>query len=279
MFLICFLSFPIFYFAYTVENSPIILPLVELSNGQKKVMFQGMQHIGSEDFYKSVVYDLEEAANEGYTLFFEGVQNDPMHPEDVAWFNKLVVGEDDLGSFYSLIAQSCGLVFQSNYFRTLESDKKIHPDKHITADVTYSQLKKEYERLLEEDSEFESNWKAENKNSKSETSLLELAQSYQQLSDRQQKLLGIACRGMINTLTQRAEPHKSVKDRIIIDFRNKNLAKMILNTTADKIYITYGARHFEGLLKELQNKDQNWKIKTISWKRVMSNPENLSGQL
>ena len=32
-----------------------------------------MQHIGSGDFYKSVVFDLEQALADGYTLFYEGV--------------------------------------------------------------------------------------------------------------------------------------------------------------------------------------------------------------
>jgi hypothetical protein len=31
------------------------VPLATLSNCQKTVVFQGMQHIGSGDFYKSVV--------------------------------------------------------------------------------------------------------------------------------------------------------------------------------------------------------------------------------
>jgi len=45
----------------------------ERASGQKTAVFQGMQHIGSEDFYKSVVFDLEQALADGYTLFYEGV--------------------------------------------------------------------------------------------------------------------------------------------------------------------------------------------------------------
>jgi phosphatidylglycerophosphate synthase len=54
-------SLPIFYLAFWVQSGPTAVPLATLSNGQKTVVFQGMQHIGSEDFYKSVVFDLEQA--------------------------------------------------------------------------------------------------------------------------------------------------------------------------------------------------------------------------
>lgn len=64
---------------FNLATSPIQLtavPLATLSNGQKTVVFQGMQHVASEDFFKSVVFDLEKALVDGYTLFYEGVLPD-----------------------------------------------------------------------------------------------------------------------------------------------------------------------------------------------------------
>jgi hypothetical protein len=66
-------SLPIYYLAFWVQTGPTAVPLVTFSNGQKNVVFQGMQHVASEDFYKSVVFDLEKALVDGYTLFYEGV--------------------------------------------------------------------------------------------------------------------------------------------------------------------------------------------------------------
>jgi hypothetical protein len=68
MLLICAAGLPIYYLAYRTEADPMVLPLITLTNGTKTVVFQGMVHIGSESFYKSVVYDLESALADGYSL-------------------------------------------------------------------------------------------------------------------------------------------------------------------------------------------------------------------
>jgi hypothetical protein len=69
-----------------------MLGLASLPNGQKTVVFQGMQHIGSEDFYKSVVFDLEQALADGYTLFYEGVMPVAGRPDLTDWFNQTLRG-------------------------------------------------------------------------------------------------------------------------------------------------------------------------------------------
>lgn len=74
-------SRPIYYLAFWVQSGPTAVPLVTVSNGRKTLVFQGMQHVGSEDFYKSVVFDLEKALTDGYALFYEGVQPVPGRPD------------------------------------------------------------------------------------------------------------------------------------------------------------------------------------------------------
>lgn len=49
---------PIYYAALLTSLKPLTVPQATLSNGTKTVVFQGMAHIGSEPFCKSVVYDL-----------------------------------------------------------------------------------------------------------------------------------------------------------------------------------------------------------------------------
>ena len=132
-------SLPIYYLAFWVQSGPTAVPLVTVSNGQKTLVFQGMQHVGSEDFYKSVVFDLEKALTDGYTLFYEGVQPVPGRPDLTEWFNKTLRGSDkDIGADYTKMADECGLQFQLNYFQTLAADMAIHPARHVTADVSYS---------------------------------------------------------------------------------------------------------------------------------------------
>ncbi len=53
------------------------MPLTTLTDGRRTVVFPGMQHVGSDAFYKSVIYDLEKALADGYTLYYEGVKPCP----------------------------------------------------------------------------------------------------------------------------------------------------------------------------------------------------------
>jgi hypothetical protein len=73
-------SLPIYYLTFWVQSGSSAVPLVTLSNGQKTVVFQGMQHVASEEFYKSVVFDLERRSQKatrystkGYSLFRDGL--------------------------------------------------------------------------------------------------------------------------------------------------------------------------------------------------------------
>ncbi len=46
---------PLYYLAFRAENQPLIAPQVTLTDGQRTLVLQGMVHVGSEEFYKSVV--------------------------------------------------------------------------------------------------------------------------------------------------------------------------------------------------------------------------------
>jgi len=94
MLMVVLISLPVYYLSFEVNAHPSALPQVTLTNGTKTVVFQGMVHVGSESFYKSVVYDLEKALSEGYTLFYEGVQPSPGEGDD--WFRDNLAGRGDL---------------------------------------------------------------------------------------------------------------------------------------------------------------------------------------
>lgn len=51
--------------------NPLALPRITLSEGSRQGVFQGMVHIGSEGFYRSVVYDMLRARDAGPVLYFE----------------------------------------------------------------------------------------------------------------------------------------------------------------------------------------------------------------
>ncbi|WP_426022630.1 hypothetical protein [Brevundimonas sp. PWP3-1b1] len=268
---------PIYYLAFNATLRPVTVPLATLSNGRQTVVFQGMMHIGTESFYKGVVYDLERALTEGYVLFYEGVQQDPSAE---AWFSQTLAGGGDLSANYTALGKACGLDFQMNYFTLLDADKAAHPERHVIADVTTGDMKREYERLVRTDPAFAAYARSADVKD-DEASGVNMAKALAWL-DRatpgQQVLIGTACRGVLNIVTSNDDESDPI-NKVVLDYRNRELAARIAQSPADKIYVTYGAGHLPGLFRNLKAIDPAWEIKSIKWQRTIEPPETLSGRL
>lgn len=268
-------ALPIYYIAYWVSSGPTALPLATLSNGKKTVVFQGMQHVGSEDFYKAVVFDLEKALTEGYTLFYEGVQPVSGRPDLTQWFNETLRGtKKDLSAGYKQLADSCGLTFQLTYFEPLLADKAIHPSRHVTADVTYLEMKNEYDRLLKEDPSFARAIAARaSKSADGDDPIVSILAATSKATQDQKRLVAILCRGALGLSVAGVVGEKDdPMEKVILHFRNRALARFVAQSPAEKIYITYGAAHFPGFLRDLQGLDPAMKVQSLRWVRPMSLP-------
>jgi hypothetical protein len=273
-------SLPIFYLAFWVQSGPTAVPLATLSNGQKTVVFQGMQHIGSEDFYKSVVFDLEQALADGYTLFYEGVTPVDGRPDLTDWFNQTLRGsKQDLSAGYKKMAEQCGLSFQLNYFDPIKADMAIHPSRHITADANFLEMKTDFDRLLREEPGFAAAMaakaakaaKAEKTPSGSGDPFALFLGIVEGATPEQKKLAGIVCRGVLGMAVSGAlGEEKDPSNRIIVDFRNKTLARFVDESKSNKIYVTYGAAHFPGFFAELQKRDPKFAIRSVKGVRPMT---------
>jgi hypothetical protein len=267
---------PLYAAAIYTQIRPSTVPQATLSNGSKTVIFQGMMHIGSEGFYKSVVYDIERALTEGYVMYYEGVTPDP---EGDQWFTDTLAGGGDLSSSYEQFGAICGLNFQLEYFGLLQADMAEHPERHVKADVNTGQMKAEYERLVAADPSFADAVAAENAPvaQQNGTPASRMTNFLAQLTSSQLSLVGTACRGFLSwQMSQKSAP--SVLDPVILDFRNRELVQRIL-TGPDKIYITYGAYHLPGVISLLQAADPAWQIGSVKWMRTIDTPENLQGEI
>jgi hypothetical protein len=273
---------PIYYLLIATEARPLVMPQATLSNGKKTVVVQGMLHVGTEGFYKAVVYDLQKALVDGYVLYYEGVQ--PSTPEAGAWFSKLLAGGHDLSDNYKELAHACGLQFQLDYFGLLVPDMKARPALHVAADVTTLEMKQEYERLLRTDPAFASAVRAKEAESagpQPSTDPLTRFIAWQKKGNEGQKeLAGIVCRGVATVaFSPRPGSEPALLDPVVLDFRNRALVQRIVTDTHDKIYITYGAAHLPGVISELQRIDPTWKVESLKWMRAISAPEHLQGVL
>jgi hypothetical protein len=269
-------ALPFVFMAWWISSGQTVVPLATLTNGKRTVVFQGMQHVGSADFYKSVVFDLEKALGEGYTLFYEGVESAPGRPELDKWFEETIVGtKKGLNEGYTQLADSCGLNFQLTFFEPLLKDKPIHPSKHVTADVTYLDLKNEFDRLMREDASFAQAMSTRTTRPQSEDDpFMSMLSTLGRATKDQKRLIGILCRGFIGVSSAADVNERDItKDRLILDFRNQALARLVAESPAEKIYITYGAAHFPGFLKDLQARDPAMKVQSLRWVRPMSLPD------
>lgn len=271
---------PVLYFATVTQVTPALVPQATLSNGRRTIVFQGMQHVGTEQFYKSVVYDLEDALSQGDVLYYEGVK--PSTGANDLWLARTVTGGADIGASYRTLGSLCGLQFQSDYFGMLGRDAGLHPASHVVADVDTAQLKAEYDRLMRSDPDFAAAMRARDAQPSSGAATMEPIVSFLRSgTDGQREIAGIMCRGFMTRAMTRAGSAQSRDelDKLIVDFRNRALAARLLGDSHPRIYLTYGAKHLPGVLKLLQQSDPAWRITSLKWLRTIDSPERLEGRL
>jgi hypothetical protein len=240
-----------------------------------------MAHIGSETFYKTVVYDLEHALADGYVAYYEGVMPDP---EGDAWFSQTLANGGDLTTMYKDLGKACGLTFQGEYFKLLAQDIREHPDRHVAADVSTLQMKREYERLVAQDKDFAERVASAAASKKTDAERTDVVGNFLKWSQdgvpQHHALGGIVCRGVMTlVLSPRADKAPGDLDPLLLDYRNRMLVDRILAERRPRIYVNYGSEHFHGILALLRKSDPRWKVVSVKWMRVIESPEELTGQL
>jgi len=279
-------ALPFYYLATVTEVRPALAPQVTLSNGDKTVVFQGMMHVGSENFYKAVIYDVEKALADDYVLYYEGVQTNS--PESEAFFAKLsqtLTGGQDLSAVYTALGQACGLKFQSEYFTLLEADQAEHPERHVIADVDALEMKQEYERLMQEDPAFAERYATvfddHGTDTNNDDSIAEAVQWLENGSDGQRKLAGIICRGLMSiSYSQEGQADQDTPlSELILEYRNQSLAQRIVAEPNPRIFITYGARHLPGVVALLKQADPAWSVESVKWLRAIEAPKRFDATL
>lgn len=267
------LSLPFYYLAYKAKTDPVLLPQTVLSNGEKTLIFQGITHIGSEHFYKSIGYDLETALNEGYKVFYEGIKLSS--PENDSWFSQ-TIGDGDPSKSYKDLALACNLQFQSDYFQLIDHDQDTHPDQHLMADPDTSQVKVEYDRLMRDDTAFSFTMKMQQgyqENHQQAQHLSTLIEWVKQGIGNQHPIVGTLCQGLFTRVLDPSKTSAPPLNKLLVDFRNKHLANTILTDTSNKIYIVYSANHLSGIFTLLHDQDPRWEIKSVKWLRDMDAPQ------
>lgn len=255
---------------------PLAVPRVTLSDGKRQVVFQGMVHVGSEQFYRSVSYDLIRAKDAGYVLFFEGVQ--PGTPEADAWLDAVTQSWGDLNAQYGKIGEVCGLSFQGDFLAFLQRDQAMDPIHLVTADVTVTEMFEEWQRQLAANPTLADALPQGAGTDRAGFNMSTLIEFAAGLQGSQKDLVAASCRGMFSVILGRAESPDAL-NAVILDFRNQRLADHIAERPDADIYITYGSGHFPGLFHEMQARNPDWQIVGTNWTTAIVPPDDAAGQL
>jgi hypothetical protein len=260
-----------------------------LTNGDKTVVYQSMSHIGLKSFYKSVQNDIADYRNKGYDIFFEGFgydnstilkKGDEGYEAAVTVFNKVKVLQISYLSKYAVEASPYTLQIESyDFINSQEYGDKIAD---FSSTEYYASINK-YFKVDKNEPEFSSRKQHPNDPlpalsmmaSNSNTDFLAFLTEYPKTAIYIMNLNNFFVfdffRDYVDPYTKHFIDSLKFHTDVLINSRNINLVKNILENENKNIYITYGSDHFRGVLKELQLHDPNWKIMNVSKKIVVSN--------
>lgn len=241
---------------YQNKINPSQMPLYIITDGKKEIYFQSMVHIGTSDFYDAVAQDIKKAKQDEFVYFFEWVR--PWTKESEEKFNKAMgikFNKELYRSFWKLY----GLTFQdNNKFFWLVNNYDFNIDLSLDDIVEF------YEQEKKSAKSVNPKWLP---SQVGDINTL-VVQSLEQLNEKELALLVYVNKSLLNFLIK----NDILKEKILNEFgnpylfevilhkRNELLAKKILDSQYDKIFITYGLLHFEWVFDILKKQNSNWKI-------------------
>lgn len=264
---------PIWGLTWLAEARPLSIPRATLGNGDRTVVFQGMIHAASPAFYDHVRDGIDQALADGYVIYHEGVL--PADPESNAWLSSVVPGSGDLGDRQRTLSDICGLQFQRDAFPDLAQEIEARPDRHVRADVTVAEIKREFERLQGSDSardQLETDVGAPSPIGLGPAQAAQLEAAFERFlawqaagSDSRKRIVRSLCAGVMSLFIDE-EAMERVPwplSAVIIDYRDRALAQRIVAAPQPRIYVVYGAGHYRGLVRELQAIDPRWEVRAL----------------
>lgn len=212
----------------------------QITNGDKTIVFVPMHHVGKKEFYNDVRHKIDSLQKNGYIIYYEGTKpdlnTDSLTADTITRKLRMITQIDPMlakkqGGYVDTV-NSTFLGVRSKYIASEKLRNQpyavglgIDTSKAVRADVFYSDIIRAFE----------------NKYGK----------------------LPLSDCDMKSPLGQKYKCKKSVKNKqkmdILMNSRNEYLYDVLLKENRKKIAVIFGAKHFNGLLKMLKEKDPSWK--------------------
>lgn len=254
------------FFYYQNNILPAKLPIHTLSNGTQTIVFQTMSHIGSEDFYQSVIKNIQKNKESGAVLYYEGVW--PWSEKNIwdfntaLWINFAPWLYDNFSKLYGVRAQDnsefLDIINNLDYNIDLNLDNvmDLYREKIWTGATKKSWLL--------------GDGKVHDLNE-------EVIQKLSLLSPKELVVLRYINQGLLNFMIK----HESLRNflisklanqdifSVILDDRNTHLTQEILIRKDKKIIILYGLMHFEWVFNLLKQQDNSWEIIDTEYEQII----------
>ena len=214
------------------------ISLKYISNGEKKLVFFPMHHIGKKEFYDDVKYKLDSFIKEGYVVYYEGVKpsmiKDSLQNDSIYRKARRISGVN----FASMKANG-GFIDTIN--KTLFGKKSNYVVKHNLMNQPKSLIS------IEDTLRYK----------RTDAGIIELIS---------------ACENKFGPVTlnsydfetsfndkYKVKRDKNMKKYFLEGYRNVIISSSIINDANKKILLIYGKLHFKGILENLQAVDKNYK--------------------
>ncbi len=244
---------------YQNEISPAKMPVYTITNGEKQIIFHGMSHIGTKDFYNRVKESIQYYKKSGFVYYFEWVK--PGSKENHEGFDKALWVKFDEKT-YENMSQLYGLVNQDNQlFLWLVNDLDFN------IDISIDEVMEKYKTIKSQV------W-VENRTYQAPLDAWELIEKeLNRLQPRELAILRYVNKSFINMIVKSEWIQQSLQDnfsnkelfQVILDERNKVIADKIIHGEDTKIIMTYGLLHFEWIFNLLKQNSLKWRIEKIDY--------------
>ncbi|MBC7536461.1 MAG: hypothetical protein H7258_12285 [Ferruginibacter sp.] len=213
--------------------------VLEARNTQKQIVYIPMHHIGKRTFYNDVKTKIDSLRKLGFVFYYEGVvfskENDSLKNDTIAMKLRKITGVDFRA-----------MHLQGGYIDTLTN--KVMGVKIKSID--------KYDLVNQPKGPFYFDTLSDRKVD------VYLSDALPALEEKFGRIILNECdfkTGSNEKYTCKKYKKKGGKKFLTLDYRNDFIANQIINDNHTKIAMIYGAKHFEGILKQLKIRDSTWK--------------------
>lgn len=212
-----------------------------IKNSEKEILFIPMHHVGKKDFYDDVKNKIDSLRGLGFIFYYEGVKRtlsgDSLSNDTIRRKLRKIIWIDVLSP-----------KMKTGYIDSLGNTTVGISNKNIKR---YDLVNQPGRTKLGIDS-LNDKWV--------DVYISDLLEAFEKKFGRLELSECDLKSGYDTKYTCEKYKNKEGRKFVLTDYRNQVIADQILKDTHTKIAIIYGAKHFDGILKELQQKDSTWKL-------------------